>query len=104
MSKTLLNNNKNKENKQVIIFEILPEQEEQEEKEFIILKIYKSEVDKAIEDLKELKKLDQYYEPDYKLIVERYTDTILDDYGGYETLKKAIISTDQTSMLGRDEL
>jgi hypothetical protein len=37
---------------QVTIFEILPEQEEQEEKEFIILKIYKSEIDKAMEDLK----------------------------------------------------
>ena len=34
---------------QVTIFEILPEQEE---KGFIILKIYKSEIDKAMEDLK----------------------------------------------------
>jgi hypothetical protein len=98
MSKTLLYNDKNKENKQFKISEVLAEQqqEEEEEKEFIILKIYKSEIDKAIKDLKEHKKLNQYYEPDYKLIVERYKDTILDDYGWYESLKKTIISTDKT--------
>ena len=97
MSKTLLYNDKNKQNKQVRISEVLPEEEQQEEdKEFIILKIYKSEIDKAIEDLKEHKKLNQYYQPDYKLVVERYTDTILDVYGWYESLKKTIVSTDKT--------
>jgi hypothetical protein len=60
------------------------------EREFIILKIYKSEIDKAIEDLKQLNKLNQYYEPDYKLIVERYKDTILGDYCWYESLKQTI--------------
>ena len=106
MSKTLLNTYKNDDkNKQVKIFEILPEQEEQEEeKEFIILKIYKSEIDKAIENLKGLEKINQYYEPDYKLIVERSTNTILDDCGWYEILKQAIISTDHASILERDEL
>jgi predicted transcriptional regulator len=97
MSKTLLYNNKNKENKQFKISEVLAEEQQQEEdKEFIILKIYKSEIDKAIEDLKEHKKINQYYQPDYKLIVERYKDTILDDYGWYERLKKTIVSTDKT--------
>jgi hypothetical protein len=106
MSKTLLNNSKKDyENKQVRIFEILSEQQEKvNEKEFIILKIYKSEIDKAIEDLKQLNKLDKHYEPDYKIIVDRYTDIIMDDYGSYEALKQTIISTDQISMLGRDEL
>jgi hypothetical protein len=106
MSKILLNNSKNDdENKEVKIFEILSEQQEKiDEKEFIVLKIYKSEIDKATENLKELNKLDQHYEPDYKLIVDRYTNIIMDDYGGYETLKQTIISTDQISMLGRDEL
>ncbi len=105
MSKTLLYNDKNKQNKQVRISEVLPEEEQQEEdKEFIILKIYKSEIDKAIEDLKEHKKLNQYYQPDYKLVVERYTDTILDVYGWYESLKHTIRTTDKTSMLDRDEL
>jgi hypothetical protein len=96
MSKTLLYNNKNKENKQFKISEVLAEEQQQEEEEFIILKIYKSEIDKAIEYLKEHKNLNQYYEPDYKLIVERYKDTILDDYGWYERLKKTIVSTDKT--------
>ena len=97
MSKTLLYNNKNKENKQFKISEVLAEEQQQEEdKEFIILKIYKSEIDKAIEDLKEHKKINQYYQPDYKLIVERYKDTILDDYGWYERLKKTLVSTDKT--------
>ena len=104
MSKTLLSSYKNKKNKQVTISEIVPEQQQEEEKEFIILKIYKSEIDKAIENLKGLGKINQYYEPDYKLIVERSTNTILDDCGGYEILKQAIISTDQTSILERDEL
>ena len=106
MSKTLLYNNKNKENKQFKISEVLAgeEQQQEEDKEFIILKIYKSEIDKAIEDLKEHKKLNQYYEPDYKLIVDRYADKILDVYGWYESLKKTIRTTDRTSMLERDEL
>jgi hypothetical protein len=55
--------------------------EQVKEKEFIILQICKSDIDKAIKDLKEHKKLNQYYEPDYRLIVERYTDKILDVYG-----------------------
>jgi hypothetical protein len=104
MSKTLLNRYKIQENKQVANSEIVPEQQQEEEKEFIILKIYKSEIDKAIENLKQLSKLNQYYEPDYKLIVERSTNTILDDCGWYEILKQAIISTDHTSILERDEL
>ena len=98
MSKTLLYNGKNKENKQFKISEVLAgeEQQEEEDKEFIILKIYKSDIDKAIKDLKEHKKINQYSEPNYKLIVERYKDTILDDYGWYEHLKKTIICTDKT--------
>ena len=102
MSKTLLYNGKSEEgeeeeqNKQVKIPKMLYEQQQEEDKEFIILKIYKSEIDKAIEDLKEHKKINQYYQPDYKLIVERYTDKILDVYGWYESLKKTIVSTDKT--------
>jgi predicted HTH transcriptional regulator len=103
MSKTLLYNGKSEveeeeQNKQVKIPKVIHEQhqQEEEEKEFIILKIYKSEIDKAIEDLKEHKKLNQYYQPDYKLIVERYTDKILDVYGWYESLKKTIRTTDKT--------
>jgi hypothetical protein len=100
MSKTLLYNGKSEveeeQNKQVKIPKMLYEQQQEEDKEFIILKIYKSEIDKAIEDLKEHNKINQYYEPDYKLIVERYTDKILDVYGWYESLKKTIISTDKT--------
>ena len=99
MSKTLLSNDKREEeeeNKQVKIPKVLYEQQQEEDKEFIILKIYKSEIDKAIEYLKEHNKLNQYYQPDYKLIVERYTDKILDVYGWYESLKKTIISTDKT--------
>ena len=59
---SLLNNYKNDdENKQVTTFEILSEQQEKvNEKEFIKLKIYKSEIDKAIRNLKELKKVNQY--------------------------------------------
>ncbi len=59
---SLLNNYKNDdENKQVTTFEILSEQQEKvNEKEFIKLKIYKSEIDKAIGNLKELKKVNQY--------------------------------------------
>ena len=98
MSKTLLSNDKceveEEENKQVKIPKVLHEQEEG--KEFIILHICKSEIDKAIGDLKEHNKLNPYYQPDYKLIVERYTDKILDVYGWYESLKKTIISTDKT--------
>ena len=102
MSNTLLYNDKieeeeGEENNHFKISEVLSEEEQQvKEKEFIILKIYKSEIDKAIEDLKEHNKLNQYYQPDYKLIVERYTDKILDVYGWYESLKKTIISTDKT--------
>jgi len=98
MSKTLLSNDKSEEeeeNKQVKVPKVLYEQEVKE-KGFIILKIYKSEIDKAIKDLKEHKKLNQYYEPDYKLIVERYTDKILDVYGWYESLKQTIRTTDKT--------
>jgi hypothetical protein len=108
MSKTLLYNGKSEleeeQNKQVKIPKVLHEQHQEEDKEFIILKIYKSEIDKAIEDLKEHKKINQYYEPDYQLIVERYTDKILDVYGWYESLKQTIRTTDRTSMLERDEL
>ena len=59
---SLLNSYKNDdENKQVTTFEILSEQQEKvNEKEFIKLKIYKSEIDKAIGNLKELKKVNQY--------------------------------------------
>ena len=59
---SLLTNYKNDdENKQVTTFEILSEQQEKvNEKEFIKLKIYKSEIDKAIGNLKELKKVNQY--------------------------------------------
>ena len=109
MSKTFLSNDKceveEEENKQVKISEVLHEQhQEEEDKEFIILKIYNSEIDKAIEDLKEHKKINQYYKPDYKLIVGRYIDKILDVYGWYESLKQTIRTTDRTSMLERDEL
>ena len=107
MSNTLLSNDKREEeekNKQVKIPKVLHERHIEEDKEFIILKIYKSEIDKAIEDLKEHKKINQYYEPDYKLIVERYTDKTLDVYGWYESLKQTIRTTDRTSMLERDEL
>ena len=76
MSKTLLYNGKSEveeeQNKQVKIPKMLYEQQQEEDKEFIILKIYKSEIDKAIEDLKEHNKINQYYQPDLKLIVERY--------------------------------
>ena len=104
MSKTLLYNGKSEvveqeQKRQIKIPNVLHEQhhqQEEEDKEFIILKIYKSEIDKAIEDLKEHKKINQYYEPDYKLIVERYTDKILDVYGWYESLKKTIRTTDKT--------
>src|SRR5919107_2356422 len=108
MSKSLLYNDKSEEeeeqNKQVKIPKMLYEQQQEEDKEFIILKIYKSEIDKAIEDLKDHNNLTQYYEPDYKLIVERYTDKILDVYRWYESLKQAIRTTDRTSMVERDEL
>jgi hypothetical protein len=80
------------------------QQQQEEEKEFIILKIYKSEIDKAIENLKRREKINQYYIHDYKMIVERSTNTILDDCGWYEILKQAIISTAHTSILERDEL
>ena len=39
-----------------------------------------------------------------QIIVDRYTDTILDDYGGYETLKQTKLSTDQSFVLERDEV
>jgi hypothetical protein len=68
-----------------------------------VLKIYKSEIDKAIKDLKELGKLSQDYKPDYKLIVDRYRDAIL-DLGWYEVLKYTIRTIDKTSLAGADEL
>ena len=106
MSKTLLSNDKceEEESKQVKIPKALYEEQQEEDKEFIVLKIYKSEIDKAIEDLKEHNKINQYFEPDYKLIVQRYTDKILDVYGWYESLKQTIRTTDRTSILERDEL
>jgi hypothetical protein len=107
MSNTLLSNDKREEeekNKQVKIPKVLHERHIEEDKEFIILKIYKSEIDKAIEDLKEHKKINQHYEPDYKLIIERYVDKILHVYGWYERLKQTIRTTDKTSMLETDEL
>jgi hypothetical protein len=71
--------------------------------EFIVLKVYKSIIDKLINDLKETKRLNQNYTPNYDLIVVRFRDMII-DLGSHEILKKAIISTDKTSLLGRDEL
>jgi hypothetical protein len=71
--------------------------------EFIVLKVYKSIIDKLINDLKETKKLNQDYTPNYDLILVRFRDMII-DLGSHEILKKAIISTDKTSVLGRDEL
>ena len=105
MSKTLLSNDKSKEEeyKQFKISEVLAEERQEEEKEFIILQICKSDIDKAIKDLKEHKKLNQYYEPDYKLVVERYTDKTLDVYGWYESLKETIRTTDKT-LYAYDEL
>jgi hypothetical protein len=71
--------------------------------EFIVLKVYKSIIDKLINDLKETKRLNQDYTPNYDLILVRFRDMII-DLGSHEILKKAIISTDKTSVLGRDEL
>jgi hypothetical protein len=71
--------------------------------EFIVLKVYKSAIDKFVKDLKETKRLNQNYAPDYDLILVRFRDMII-DLGSHENLKKAIISTDNTSVLGRDEL
>ena len=71
--------------------------------EFIVLKVYKSIIDKFINDLKEIKRLNQDYSPNYDLILVRFRDMII-DLGSHEILKKAIISTDKTSVLGRDEL
>ncbi len=71
--------------------------------EFIVLKVYKSIIDKLINDLKETKRLNQDYSPNYDLILVRFRDMII-DLGSHEILKKAIISTDKTSVLGRDEL
>jgi hypothetical protein len=71
--------------------------------EFIVLKVYKSIIDKLIKDLKETKRLNQDYSPNYDLILVRFRDMII-DLGSHEILKKAIISTDKTSVLGRDEL
>jgi hypothetical protein len=105
MSKTLLSNDKSKEEeyKQFKISEVLAEERQVKEKEFIILQICKSDIDKAIKDLKEHKKLNQYYQPDYKLVVERYTDKTLDVYGWYESLKETIRTTDKT-LYAYDEL
>jgi len=71
--------------------------------EFVVLKVYKSAIDKFIKDLKETKRLNQNYAPNYDLILVRFRDMII-DLGSHENLKKAIISTDNTSVLGRDEL
>ena len=71
--------------------------------EFVVLKVYKSAIDKFIKDLKETKRLNQNYAPNYDLILVRFRDMII-DFGSHENLKKAIISTDNTSVLGRDEL
>jgi hypothetical protein len=71
--------------------------------EFIVLKVYKSVIDKLIKDLKETKRLNQDYAPNYDLILVRFRDMII-DLGSHENLKKVIISTDNTSVLGRDEL
>jgi hypothetical protein len=71
--------------------------------EFIVLKVYKSIIDKSIKDLKETKRLNQEYTPNYDLILIRFRDMII-DLGSHEILKKAIISTDKTSVLERDEL
>jgi hypothetical protein len=71
--------------------------------EFIVLKVYKSVIDKLIKDLKETKRLNQAFVPNYDLILVRFRDMII-DLGSHENLKKAIISTDNTSVLGRDEL
>jgi len=71
--------------------------------EFIVLKVYKSIIDKLINDLKETKRLNQDYSPNYDLILVRFRDMII-DLGSHEILKKVIISTDKTSVLGRDEL
>ncbi|MDQ3868696.1 MAG: hypothetical protein M3250_03955, partial [Thermoproteota archaeon] len=71
--------------------------------EFIVLKVYKSIIDKLINDLKETKRLNQDYTPNYDLILVRFRDMII-DLGSHEILKKAIISTDKTSVLERDEL
>jgi hypothetical protein len=38
------------------------------------------------------------------MIVDHYTDTILDDYDGYETLKQTKLSADQSFVLERDEV
>jgi hypothetical protein len=71
--------------------------------EFVVLKVYKSAIDKFIKDLKETKRLNQNYAPNYDLILVRFRDMII-DLGSHENLKKAIISTDNTSVSGRDEL
>jgi hypothetical protein len=71
--------------------------------EYVVLKVYKSVIDKLIKDLKETKRLNQDYAPNYDLILVRFRDMII-DLGSHENLKKAIISTDKTSVLERDEL
>jgi hypothetical protein len=71
--------------------------------EFVVLKVYKSVIDKLIKDLKETNRLNEDYIPNYDLILVRFRDMII-DLGSHETLKNAIISTDKTSILERDEL
>jgi hypothetical protein len=56
-----------------------------------------------IKDLKETERINKNYSPNYDLILVRFRDMII-DLGSHEVLKNAIISTDKTSMLGRDEL
>ncbi len=76
---------------------------ENSDTEFVVLKAYKSIIDKLIKDLKETEKINKNYVPNYDLILVRFRDMII-DLGSHEVLKNAIISTDKTSMLGRDEL
>jgi hypothetical protein len=76
---------------------------ENSDTEFVVLKVYKSVIDKLIKDLKETEKINKNYVPNYDLILVRFRDMII-DLGSHEVLKNVIISTDKTSMLGRDEL
>jgi hypothetical protein len=76
---------------------------ENSDTEFVVLKVYKSEIDKVIKDLKETNKLNKNYAPNYDQILVRFRDMII-DLGSLEVLRNAVISTDKTSMLGRDEL
>jgi hypothetical protein len=83
--------------------EMVDNNKENSDTEFVVLKVYKSVIDKLIQDLKETKRLNNNYAPNYDQILVRFRDLII-DLGSHEVLKNAIISTDKTSMLGRDEL